>query len=117
MFINQAFTNTLSGFVPNTTNADPNFGKCLQCAAIDRSRLKVSPVPARSSFCTQCFQQYCFDPNNPPSASELPGRKQDFVDPDPSALDKAEDFFSKHKVPILVGAGVGVLVTLLGICL
>ncbi|TFY82193.1 hypothetical protein EWM64_g1817 [Hericium alpestre] len=34
VFIDQAHNNTLAGFLPNTTQADPNWPKCLQCAAL-----------------------------------------------------------------------------------
>ena len=89
--------------MPKTSSSDPNFGKCLQCAAIDRARYKVVPALSRSSFCTQCFQQYCFDPNNKTSSSELPNRKLEFVDPDPGEISIALGFLSRHKVPIILG--------------
>lgn len=60
----------------------------------------------RSSICEQCFEQYCYDPNNPPSKSELPGRKLIFVDPDPQGLDALEGFLGKNKLK-LVGAFIG----------
>lgn len=83
LFFDQVFDNIVSGFTPNSSNADPNWGRCLQCAAFDRGRARASPPIARSPLCTQCFAQYCFDPNNPPSISELPTRKLVFVDPNP----------------------------------
>ncbi|KAF8210154.1 phospholipase B [Mycena galopus ATCC 62051] len=83
LFLDQVHFNTISGFTPNANTPDPNFGVCLQCAAVDRGRLKISPVVNRSSICTKCFQQYCYDPENPPSQSELPNRKLIFVDPTP----------------------------------
>ncbi|KAI0271146.1 phospholipase B [Russula aff. rugulosa BPL654] len=91
------------GFVPKTSSADPNFGKCMQCAAIDRARYKVVPPLSRSSFCTQCFQQYCFDPNNLTSSSELPNRKFEFADPDPDELSTVWQFLSRNKVAIILG--------------
>lgn len=102
----QVHNNTISGFVPNTTDADPNFGRCLQCAAVDRARYKISPVVIRSDFCQTCFTQYCFDPQNPPSLSEVPNRKQVFVDPDPQGL---EDFLSENKFK-LIGGLIGLVV-------
>lgn len=109
LFFDQVHGNTISGFVPNTNNADPNFGLCLQCAVIDRARFKVQPVPSRSDVCQKCFKQYCFDPQNPPSASELPNRKLAFVDPDPQGLTKLSGFFAKNKFK-LVGGLVGLVV-------
>src|SRR5258708_35207568 len=86
LFLDQVHANAIGGFMPKTNSPDPNFGKCLQCAAVDRARYKVNPLLARSSFCTQCFQQSCFDPNNLTGSSALPNRKLTFVSPDPEAL-------------------------------
>ncbi|KAH7910589.1 phospholipase B [Hygrophoropsis aurantiaca] len=108
VFINQAFTNTLGGFEPNTTQPDPNFGKCLQCAAIDRARYKVSSTPKRSDLCAQCFQQYCYNSSDPPNVSELPRRDYTFSDPDPDAYNKVVQFLKTH-VGALVGLVIGVL--------
>lgn len=111
--------NTISGFTPNSTSPDSNFGKCLQCAAIDRARFKVSPVISRSDFCSTCFKQYCFDPANPPSSSEIVGRKYAFVDPDPQGVSKVEGFLGEHKVPLIVGLVLLVLVivaAVFGLC-
>ncbi|KAG2339744.1 hypothetical protein BDR05DRAFT_574422 [Suillus weaverae] len=80
VFINQAFWNTLRGFEPNTTSPDPDWGQCLQCAAIDRA------VSLRSKFYSQCFVQDCYNPSNLPSNSELPGRQFAFVNPDLGGL-------------------------------
>ncbi|KAF8524875.1 phospholipase B [Hysterangium stoloniferum] len=113
LFLDQCFSLGTSGFVANTTSPDPNFPQCLQCAAIDRARLPV-PIP-RSEFCQRCFTQYCYDPKNPPSAAEIPGRKMVFVDPDPSRLTKAEQFVEQHGVPLFVGIGVA-LALLIGVC-
>ncbi|KAI0044217.1 phospholipase B [Auriscalpium vulgare] len=104
IILEQVFNNTVGGFVPNTTGADPNWPKCLQCGAIDRSRYKTSPVTQRSSFCQTCFTQYCYDPRNPPSQSELPGRNFVYEDPDPKGLTKAESDFQRHEGAILGGA-------------
>jgi len=89
--------------LPNTNSPDPNFGKCLQCAAIDRARYQVNPPLARSSFCTQCFQQYCFDSNNLTSASELPNRKFAFVNPDPVGASSLTGFLSQSKTAFILG--------------
>jgi len=106
VLFDQIFNNTISGFVPNTNNADPNFGKCLQCAAVDRARYKLSPTINRSDFCQTCFTQYCFDPQHPPSLSEVPHRQQTFVDPDPQGL---EDFLSRNESK-LIGGVVGLVI-------
>jgi len=114
IFIDQVHNNTIGGFLPNTTGPDPNFGKCLQCAAVDRARYKISPVPSRSDFCSTCFQQYCFDPQIPPSQSELPGRQFVFVDPDPQGVSGALTFFAAHKAALIGGfVGLFVVVALL----
>ena len=102
----------MSGFVPNAKGSDPNFGKCLQCAAIDRARFKVSPGVDRSDICNTCFDQYCFSPANLPSSSEIVGRQYTFVDPDPQGVSKVENFFDAHKVPIILGS-VGVVVVII----
>ncbi|KAG7446364.1 phospholipase B [Guyanagaster necrorhizus] len=105
LFLDQVFNNTISGFTPNTTLADPDFPICLQCASVDRARYKVSSnaTIARSSICEQCFKQYCYDPQNPPSVSELPDRKYTFVDPDPQGLDKITTFLSQSKFKLIGG--------------
>ncbi|THV07356.1 phospholipase B [Dendrothele bispora CBS 962.96] len=114
LFFDQVHNNTLSGFVPNTNNADPNFGVCLQCASVDRARYKVSNPPlARSDVCQKCFDQYCFDPQNPPSKDALPGRKFDFVDPDPQGVDRLTGFLGSNGKK-LIGGLVG-LVVLIGV--
>ncbi|KAF8161040.1 phospholipase B [Crassisporium funariophilum] len=108
VFLDQVLSNIISGFVPNTNLPDPNWGKCLQCAAIDRARFKAAPVTTQSSICSQCFKQYCYDPNNLPSKSELPNRKLIFTDPDPQGISKLSLFFSKNKLK-LVGGFIGLL--------
>ena len=106
IFFDQAHNTTINGFTPYANTPDPNWGGCLQCAAIDRSRYKITPSPPRSSFCSQCFLQYCYDPQNPPSSAELPNRHLQFVDPDPVGLDQLEDFldYSRYK---LMGGFIG----------
>jgi len=103
LFLDQIHANTIGGFLPNTTSPDPNFGKCLQCVAIDRARYRASPTIDRSAFCTQCFQQYCFDPKNLTSVKALPGRKFVFVDPDPQGISAVKNFLSEGKVGFILG--------------
>lgn len=103
MFLDQVHANVIGGFMPNTNSPDPNFGKCIQCVAIDRARYKIKPPLERSSFCTQCFQQYCFDRNNLTSASALPGRKLAFVDPDPQGISAVSGFLSRSKLALILG--------------
>ncbi|KAF9241566.1 phospholipase B [Melanogaster broomeanus] len=104
VFINQVFQNTMGGFKPNTTSPDPNWGKCLQCAALDRARLKVTPILGRSDYCAQCFSQYCYDPSNPPSVDELPGRNYVLSDPDPGGVNKVKAFLGRNKGAIIGGS-------------
>ena len=103
LFLDQVHANTIGGFVLNTNSPDPEFGKCLQCIAIDRARYNVNPPVARSSICAQCLQQYCFDQNNLTSASELPGRKFYLVDPDPEGISAVTGFLAQGKVPFILG--------------
>jgi hypothetical protein len=103
LFLDQVHANVIGGFMPNTNSPDPNFGKCMQCVAIDRARYKLKPSLDRSSFCTQCFQQYCFDRNNLTSVSELPGRKLGFVNPDPQGVSAVSGFLSRSKVALILG--------------
>jgi lysophospholipase len=100
--------------VPDTNSPDPNFGKCLQCIAIDRARYQVDPPVARSSICTQCFQQYCFDPSNLTSVSALTGRKLQFVDPDPQGMSALSGFLSQSKVGLVLGL-IGLLLVVAGL--
>lgn len=113
VFLDQIHQITTGGFVPNKKGADPNFGKCLQCAAIDRARWKVNPIVERSPFCQQCFDQYCFNAGNVSSSSEIVGRKLNFVDPDPQGAARAEQFLSHNKAPLIVGL-VAVVVIIIG---
>ncbi|KAF7361984.1 Lysophospholipase [Mycena venus] len=103
LFLDQVHFNTISGFTPNANTPDPNFGVCLQCAAVDRARAKITPVVPRSSICSQCFQQYCYDPQHPPSQSELPNRKLTFKDPTPQGLTKVTGFLGSNKFRLLGG--------------
>ncbi|EIN11650.1 phospholipase B [Punctularia strigosozonata HHB-11173 SS5] len=109
LFLDQVHNNTIGGFTNGSTAADPNFGKCLQCAAVDRARIRSGANVARSDFCTQCFFQYCYDPNNPPSVSQIAGRKYDFVDPDPQGVSRVKGFLGDNKGP-LIGGLVGLFV-------
>ncbi|KAK0463558.1 phospholipase B [Desarmillaria tabescens] len=112
LFIEQVFSNTIGGFVPSSNSPDSNFGECLQCAAIDRARLKSTPSISRSDVCSKCFKQYCFDPTNPPTKSELSNRKYVFVDPD------SQSYFQRHKAAIIggiVGGVVALIVLVAGI--
>ena len=61
--------------------------------------MKLSPAVPRSEFCANCFKQYCYDPTNPSSVSQLPNRVLKFDDPDGS-------FFQQHK-GVIIGASVG----------
>ncbi|KAH7108228.1 lysophospholipase catalytic domain-containing protein [Auriculariales sp. MPI-PUGE-AT-0066] len=91
LFLDNAQSNTIAGFVPGKTGADPNFPKCLQCAAIDRGRWQGNTTIPRSDFCTTCFKQYCFDPNNPPPTGQIVGRNYKFKDPDNSLRGFVQD--------------------------
>ncbi|KDR75955.1 hypothetical protein GALMADRAFT_226618 [Galerina marginata CBS 339.88] len=113
LFFDQVYSNTVSGFTPNTNTPDQNWGKCLQCAAFDRARQKAAVGIPRSAFCSQCFQQYCYNPQKPSIKSELPNRKLVFVDPDPQGISQLELFFGENKFK-LIGGLVG-LVILVGV--
>jgi lysophospholipase len=102
------FANAVGGFVPNTTSADADFGKALQCAAIDRARYKVDPALQRSAVCEEQFERYCWNPNNLASVSELPGRKLNFVDPDSEGIPAVRGFLSQsqqkqQKIAFIIG--------------
>jgi hypothetical protein len=119
LFLDQAHNSTINGFTPNANTPDPNWGICLQCAAIDRARYRITPIPSRSAICSQCFTQYCYDPQNPPSVSELPGRKFQFVDPQPEGLDQLADFFDYTKYKLvggLVGLIILIVILIFGLC-
>lgn len=106
LFIDQVHANTVGGFLENANSPDPNWGVCLQCAAVDRSRFKVNPVIPRSQVCASCFTRYCFDPANPPDGSLVIGRKLNFVDPDPTGLARVLKFFKDNAVAFAVGVSV-----------
>ncbi|KAG7448332.1 phospholipase B [Guyanagaster necrorhizus] len=97
LFIDQVFSNTIGGFAPNSNSPGSSFGECLQCAAVDRARLKSTASVSRSEVCSRCFEQYCFDPKNPPTQVESPNRRYVFVDPD------SESHFGRHKAAIIGG--------------
>ncbi|KAF8894137.1 phospholipase B [Infundibulicybe gibba] len=103
LFLDQVHSNTISGFTPNANTADPNWGICLQCATLDRARYKLNPVVSRSAICSQCFQQYCYDPQHPTNKVELPNRKLTFVDPDPQGLTRLEGFLGQNKFKLIGG--------------
>jgi len=109
LFLDAVQKLTIEGFTPNANTPDPNFGACLQCAVFDRARLKSTPVLTRSDICSKCFKQYCYDPQNPPSRSELPNRKQTFKDPDPMGL---TNFLAKNEFNF-VGGLVGLVVLII----
>lgn len=110
IFLDQTHANTVGGFTPNSNSPDINWGKCLQCAAVDRARFQQNTT-SRSSICQQCFSQYCYDPLHPPSSSELPNRKLKLVDPDPQGSEKVTTFIDAHKAP-LIGGLVGLVATI-----
>src|SRR5258708_4006243 len=106
-FLDQAQYSAFSGFLEGQLGADPEYGSCLQCAAIDRARLKTNPITPRSDLCSKCFKKYCFDPANPPPEGQIVGRIIQFKNTDPSPF---EAFFQQHKIAIIVGSSVaGVL--------
>lgn len=104
MFLDQSQKNAYNGFIPGESGADTSFGECLQCAAVDRSRYKVTPIVERSDFCTNCFKRYCYDPANEPKEGSIVGRNLKYRDPDPFG---AKSFFQDHKAVIIVGGIVG----------
>lgn len=115
-FFSQSFLSATCGFVPNSTTQDTNFPICLKCAAIDRARNKTSPPIPRSEICQQCFTRYCFNPSNPPTNKDFPGRKFVFVDPGPpSSLTKFEDFIRKHGIQLFIALAV-ISLFLVGVC-
>ena len=114
VLLDQTYNNTIGGFKPNALGSDPNFGKCLQCAALDRARYKLTPTLPRSDFCAKCFTRYCFDPAAPPDGSLVIGRRLGFVDPDPQGLSRVEDFFSRNRYAF-IGGLIGFAVLLTGV--
>ena len=113
-FLSQARATTTDGFLDGHLGADPMFGTCLQCAAIDRARLKTNPVTPRSGICSGCFKKYCYDPQNPPPEGQIVGRRFKFKDPDPLGL---KSFYMAHKAGLIITAiivGVGLIATITG---
>jgi hypothetical protein len=105
-FLSQARATVTDGFMEGQLGADPAFGTCLQCAAVDRARLKTNPVTPRSDICSNCFKKYCYDPQNPPPEGQIVGRRFKFKDPDPFGL---KSFYMGHKTYVIIGAIVVVL--------
>jgi len=101
--LDQSQATAFSGFLEGQLGADPEYGTCLQCAAIDRARLKTNPITPRSDVCSKCFKRYCFDPASPPPEGQIVGRRIQFKDPDPLGL---KSFFEKNKLAIIIGASV-----------
>jgi hypothetical protein len=113
-FLSQARATVTDGFMEGQLDADPTFGTCLQCAAIDRARLKTNPITPRSDICSNCFKRYCYDPQNPPLAGQLVGRRFKFADPDPFGI---KSFYIALKTGIIVVAVfvvLGLIATLTG---
>lgn len=108
MFLNQAQAIAYDGFIEGQVGPDPEYPTCFQCAAIDRARLKTNPVTPRSDICTSCFKKYCYDPANPPSGSQIVGRRFQFKDPDPFF----KSFYEHNKSTVIVGGVVVALVLL-----
>ena len=94
--------------MPGSLGADPNWSKCLKCAAVDRARMLATPPLTRSNICTSCFKQYCFDPANPPNQSELVGRNLNYSNPDPRHSSKA-DVVVVRQNNVVIGMAVGLL--------
>ena len=94
--------------------ADPGYGTCLQCAAVDRARFKTNPVTPRSDVCSNCFKKYCYDPSNPPPEGQIVGRRFAFKDPDPFGI---KSFYLAHKAGVIITAiivGLGLIATITG---
>jgi len=108
MFLNQAQAVAFSGFLDGQVGPDPQYGTCLQCAAVDRARLKTRPVTPRSAICSGCFKKYCYDPQNPPPEGQIVGRRFQFKDPDPFL----KEFYQNNKSAVIVGAVIAVLALL-----
>jgi len=98
LFLDAAHKSTTSGFVPGATGADPKWGLCMQCAAVDRARYKSSPLIPRSTFCQQCFSQYCYDPKSSAAPGTVINRKTLLVAPDSP---ESESILAHYKVEII----------------
>ncbi|KIJ48016.1 hypothetical protein M422DRAFT_28543 [Sphaerobolus stellatus SS14] len=104
IFLAQSAASVTSGFMPNSTEADPQFSLCFQCALVERSRTTV-PEPANlSTLCNQCFDKYCYNPASPPSKSAIVGRQLAFVDPDL----QNEVFLKQHGTQLGIGIAAAV---------
>ena len=114
LFIDQAHSNVISGFLAKSNAPDPAWGQCLQCAALDRARYKVTPVIPRSDFCAKCFADYCFNPNNQPDGSLVINRKLSFVDPQPTGFSKLGLFFQRNRFAF-IGALIALVVVIAGL--
>ena len=105
-FLSQAKSTAMDGFLEGQLGPDPEYGTCLQCAAIDRARLKTNPVTPRSDICSRCFKKYCYDPASPPPEGQIVGRRFKFKDPDPFGI---KSFYLAHKTGVILA---GVIVAL-----
>ena len=113
-FLSQARATAIDGFLDGQLGADPGYGTCLQCAAVDRARFKTNPVTPRSDICSNCFQKYCYDPSNPPPEGQIVGRRFKFKDPDPFGM---KSFYLAHKAGVIITAiivGLGLIATITG---
>jgi hypothetical protein len=113
-FLSQAQATTFNGFMEGQLGADPTYGTCFQCAAIDRARLKTNPVTPRSDVCSNCFKKYCYNPDSPPPEGQIVGRRFKHKDPDPLGI---RSFVMKHKAYVITGAvlvGLGLIATITG---
>ena len=113
-FLSQARATAIDGFLDGQLGADPEYGTCLQCAAVDRARLKTNPVTPRSDICSNCFNKYCYDPENPPPEGQIVGRRFKFKDPDPLGI---KSFCLAHKAGLIITAiiaAVGLIATITG---
>ena len=113
-FLSQAKSTTIDGFLDGQLGPDPKYGTCLQCAAIDRARLKTNPVTPRSGICSSCFKKYCYDPQNPPPEGQIVGRRFKFKDPDPYGV---KTLYIEHKTAVTIAAVIitlGLIATITG---
>ena len=113
-FLSQAKSTAMDGFLEGQLGPDPEYGTCLQCAAIDRARLKTNPVTPRSAICSSCFKKYCYDPQNPPPEGQIVGRRLKFKNPDPFG---AKTFYRGNKtgvITVAVLAALGLIATITG---
>ncbi|KIJ28678.1 hypothetical protein M422DRAFT_784491 [Sphaerobolus stellatus SS14] len=104
VFLAQSAVSATSGFMPKSTEADPQFSLCFQCALVERSRIAVPNPASLSSLCNQCFDKYCYNPASPPSKSAIVGRKLVYVDPDL----QNEGFLKQHGTQLGIGIAAAV---------